>query len=94
MSSYKAPLVFHFASLQAKDRGSDAVLRLKNNSYAFYMCNFLFLILKGEQKLYVYSPYFLYGRHEIQCTRGGCEAISSPELVSIFQIKTLYKNAK
>lgn len=86
--------MFHFASLQVKDRWPDLALGLKNNSYAFYMCNFFLLILKGEQKLYMHSPYFLCGRHGVQFTRGGCEAISSLELVSIFQIKTLYKNAK
>lgn len=35
LSIYKAPLIFHFAPLHAKDRWSDLALGLQNNSYAF-----------------------------------------------------------
>lgn len=40
--SYKAPNMLHFASLCVKDRCPGLALGLKNNPYAFYMCNFSF----------------------------------------------------
>lgn len=60
LSIYKAPWTFHFALLQVKDRWSDLALDYKIILMHFICLNIF--SLKGEQKLYMCSPYFLCDR--------------------------------